>query len=82
MTVNFLTNSANILTYTAKILRQMNLHEEYYVYAPNDNKPKYLQENYKSAKIEAMRSKDKLTITNGIQILNIVNRFNWNNIPF
>ena len=80
--IDFLTKLSNIFCYMAENLRKLNLHEEYYVYVPSNNKPRYIHKNYKSAKVEAERLRDKLTIDEYVEVLQIVNRFDGINPPF
>ncbi|MCD7740344.1 MAG: hypothetical protein LUH11_03240 [Candidatus Gastranaerophilales bacterium] len=81
-TIDFFVKLSNLANYVAEILRALNLHEEYYVYVPNANKPKYIHKNYKSAKQEAKRLASKLTALDSIEILQVVKRLNGDDIPF
>lgn len=81
-TIDFLDKLSTTLTYIANSLRDLRLHEEYYVYIPSNNKPRYIHKNYKSAKVEAERLRDKLTIDEYVEVLQIVNRFDGINPPF
>ena len=81
-TINFLTKLSNILQYMAGSLRRLNLHEEYYVYVPTAQKPRHIHKDYKSARAEAERLRDKLTLDEYVEILQIVNRFDGFKPPF
>ena len=81
-TINFLVKLSNIFQYIADGLRKLNLHEEYYVYVPTNQKPRHIHKNYKSARAEAERLRDKLTLDEYVEILQIVNRFEGFNPPF
>lgn len=80
--INFLVKLSNIFQYMAQSLRNLNLHEEYYVYVPSNYKPRYIHKSYKSARDEAERLRDKLTIDEYVEVLQIVNRFEGSNPPF
>lgn len=78
--IDFLVKISNIATYIANFLRERQLHEEYYVYVPSNNKPKYIHKSYKSAFQEANRLKEKVCCLESVEILQIVNRFYGNDI--
>lgn len=80
--IDFLTKLSNILTYLAETLRYTPFHEEYYVYVPSKNKPRYIHKNYRSARDEAERIFEKLDPWETIEILQVVNRFEKDEIPF
>ena len=80
--IDFLTKLSNICVYIAESIRNLNLHEEYYVYVPVNQKPRYIHKNYKSARAEAERLRDKLTIDERVEVLQIVNRFEGFLPPF
>ncbi len=73
--IDLLTKISNIFAYIAEFLRKSQFHEEYYVYVPNNDKPRYIHKSYKSARDEARRLKSKLSSCDFIEILQIVNRF-------
>ena len=81
-TIDLLVKLSNIFQYMAENLRRLNLHEEYYVYVPTNQKPRHIHKNYKSARAEAERLRDKLTLDEYVEILQIVNRFEGFNPPF
>lgn len=81
-TINFLVKLSNIFQYIADGLRKLNLHEEYYVYVPSNNKPRHIHKSYKSARNEAERLRNKLSIDEYVEVLQIVNRFEGINLPF
>lgn len=80
--IDFLIKLSNLFNYIAENLRKLSLHEEYYVYVPTNNKPRYIHKNYISAKNEAIRLTDKIPSGEYIEILQIVNRFEGEKIPF
>lgn len=80
--IDFLTKLSNIFCYMAENLRKLNLHEEYYVYVPSNNKPRHIHKSYKSARNEAERLRNKLSIDEYVEVLQIVNRFEGINLPF
>ena len=81
-TINFLVKLSNIFQYIADGLRKLNLHEEYYVYVPSNNKPRHIHKSYKSARAEAERLCDKITCMEQVEILQIVNKFEGHQLPF
>ena len=80
--IDFLVKFSNLLSYIAEMLRLSQFHEEYYVYVPNNNKPKYIHENYKSARQEAERLLNIVNPLETVEILQVVNRFQNEDIPF
>lgn len=81
-TIDFLDKLSNSLTYIANSLRDLRLHEEYYVYIPSNNKPRYIHKSYKSARAEAERLCDKISCIEQVEILQIVNKFEGHQLPF
>lgn len=79
--IDFFTKLSNILAYIANFLRNTQFHERYYVYVPSNNKPRFIHNSYKSAKIEAERIYKMLHEEETVEILQIVNRFEPE-IPF
>lgn len=79
--IEFFTKLSNIFAYIANFLRNTRFHEEYYVYVPGRNKPKFVHDSYKSARQEAERIYEKSDRLEDVEILQIVNRFN-SEIPF
>lgn len=80
--IDFLDKLSTSLTYIANSLRDLRLHEEYYVYVPSNNKPRYIHKSYKSARNEAERLRNKLSVDEYVEVLQIVNRFEGINLPF
>lgn len=81
-TIDFLDKLSTTLTYIANSLRDLRLHEEYYVYVPSNNKPRHIHKSYKSARNEAERLRNKLSMDEYVEVLQIVNRFEGINLPF
>lgn len=79
--IEFFTKLSNIFAYIANFLRDTQFHEEYYVYVPGRNKPRFVHYSYKSARQEAERIYEKLDRLEDVEILHIVNKFEPE-IPF
>ncbi len=71
-----------LLANLADYLQNLNLENEFYVYVPGNNKPRYIHHSYKSAKQEAERLQNKLPSGEIIEILHIKERFKGTDIPF
>ena len=79
--IDFFTKLSNIFAYIANFLRNSQFHEEYYVYVPGKDKPRFVHHDYKSARQEAERLYYKLCEYETVEILQIVNKFEPE-IPF
>ena len=73
--IEFFTKLSNIFAYIANCLRDTQFHEEYYVYVPGRNKPRFVHYSYKSARQEAERIYEKHDRHEDVEILQIVNRY-------
>ena len=80
--INFLVKFSQLLNFMANTLRFLSLRDEYYVYVPSNNKPRYIHTSYKSAHKEAQRLREKIDDTEYVEILQIIDRFNGYNLPF
>lgn len=80
--ISLLIKLSNILNYIAIKLQEMNLKEEFYVYVPSANKPKYKHNTFLSAKKEAERIADKLTMSQEIEVLQVVYKTTGKELPF
>lgn len=80
--INFLFLISNTINYIACILQDMNLHQEYYVYVPSNNKPTYKHRTFKAAEQEMFRLADKVSAIEDIEVLHVVKKIKGNDIPF
>ena len=74
--INFLVKFSQLLNFMANTLRFLSLRDEYYVYVPSNNKPRYIHTSYKSAHKEAQRLREKIDDTESLKrIFNYVHKF-------
>ena len=73
---------SNILNILACKLQEICYREEFYVYVPNNNKPKYKHNTFESARKEAERLAEKLSIDEDIEVLQVVYKTKGYQPPF
>ncbi len=79
---NFLIKLSKILFDTAYFLKDFRYHNEYYVFVPSKEKPKFVHSSFKNAEQEALRLKAKFEkesnysmLEDRIEILQIVKEY-------
>lgn len=80
--IKILIKISNILNILACKLQEICYREEFYVYVPSNNKPKYKHYTFESARKEAERIADKLSFNEDIEVLQVVYKRNGYNPPF
>lgn len=73
---------SKILNIIACKLQEICYREEFYVYVPSNNKPRYKHSDFKSARKEAERIADKLSFNEDIEVLQVVYKTTGYNPPF
>ncbi len=73
---------SNILNILACKLQEICCREEFYVYVPSNNKPKYKHNTFESARKEAERLAEKLSIDEDIEVLQVVYKTKGYQPPF
>lgn len=73
---------SNILNILARKLQEICYREEFYVYVPSNNKPKYKHNTFESARKEAERLAEKLSIDEDIEVLQVVYKTKGYQPPF
>lgn len=76
--INILKRMSVFLNNIAEFLQNKTIIDEYYVYVPTRNKPKYIHTTYKSAKKEAERIQSDLCYGEKVEILQIIKKNYYN----
>lgn len=80
--VKILIRLSEIINILACKLEEITLREEFYVFVPLNNKPKYKHYTFESAKREAERLREFVTVGNDIEVLQVVYKTTGCDIPF
>lgn len=78
---DFLKNTASILDFLAKIVLHLHFGQQYYVYVPTRDKPKFIHTSYLSAITEAKRLRKIINFDENVVILQIITKIEAE-IPF